>query len=260
MALVPKITAVVTDTVRATSMKLQDTTGVYNASTNPGGYGTPNYDTSDLDWALIYLRNYKDEDYTIQKLSSLTNILGSGQNFVGLTDGKFSDGVWEIKYFPVVAHPVTPNVNTVITWTAGSKVFTLASANTILAGVSAILVKDISDTKLYFLDPNIPPTSSVATVTELLPSAGTGNLAVAYESDTRFLITAAADDCLAIKTGLIVKECSCFDPEMQQLYLMMGKRNGADIHYTVKQNYQAAHDLIIQLGTYCDNISNCSCK
>src|SRR3954464_12535347 len=102
MSLVPKITATVTDKIRATSISLLDTTGAYNASTNPGGYGTPNYATTDLDWALIYLRNYEDTDYNIQKLSSLTAILGSGQSFAAPTDSKFKDGVWEVKYYPVV--------------------------------------------------------------------------------------------------------------------------------------------------------------
>jgi hypothetical protein len=256
MSLVPKITATVTDKIRATTISLLDTTGAYNASTNPGGYGTPNYATSDLDWALIYLRNYENTDYNIQKLSSLTAILGAGQTFAGITDSKFGDGVWEVKYYPVVANPVTPGVDTAITWTVGSKTFALTGAATLLAGAKAILVKDVSDTKLYFLD---SLSTNSATVTEQLPSTGTGFLAIAYEADTRFLITAAADDCLAIKTGLIIKECSCFDPEMQEMLLRMGKRQGADIHFDVKQNYQAAHDIIIQLASYCDNTSKCGC-
>jgi len=259
MPLVPKISVITVNTATGKSITLQDTTGVYNVTTNPGGYGTPNYATTDLDWALLWFRNYKDTTYTKQKLTSLISILGSGQAIAGFTDGIFDDGTWEVKYYPVVAHPVTPGVDTAITWTVGSKVFNLASADTLLAGVSAILVKNLSEEILYFLDPDIPATNTQATVTEVLPSAGTGNVAFAYEADTRFLETYAADNCIATKTGLIVKECSCFDPEMQKLYLMMGKREGATIHFVEKQNYQAAHDLITQIASYCDNTSKCSC-
>lgn len=259
MSLVPKISVITVDNITGTSITLQDTTGTYNVSTNPGGYGSPNYATSDLDWVLLWFRNYKDTVYTKQKLSSLTAILGSGQAIAGLTDGIFDDGTWEVKYYPIVANPVTPGVDTTITWTVGSKTFNLTNASTVLIGVTAILVKNLDTEKLYFLDTTIPITSTQATVTEVLPSAGTGLVALAYEADTRFLETHAADDCIAIKTGLIVKECSCFDPEMQEMLLRYGKREAADIHFNVKQNYQAAHDLITQLASYCDNTSKCNC-
>lgn len=258
MPLAPKISVITVDKITAGSIVIQDTTGAYNAGTNPGGYGAPNYDTTDLDWALLYLRNYSDEDYNIQKISSLTDILASGQTVIGLTEDKFLDGVWEVKYYPVVAHPVTPGVDTTITWTLGSKTFNLVTASTLLAGAIGIIIKDIDDEKIYFLDPNIPPVSGAATVTETLPSAATGLVAIVYEADTRFMMPAAADDCLEVKTGLIIKECTCFDVEMSEMLLRMGKRQAADIHFT-KGNYQATHEIITQLAAYCDNTVNCNC-
>lgn len=259
MSLVPKITVSAQDKILGKSITLLDTTGAYNVSTNPGGYGSPNYATTDLDWAILRFRNYANEEYTDQKLSSVTAILGSGQNVAGLTDGVFDAGAWEVKYYPVIAHPVTPNVDTSITWAVGSKTFNLTNASTVLAGVTAILIKNISDTKLYFLDPDIPVTSTQGTVTEILPSAGTGNIALAYEADTRFLAVSQANDCLAKDSGKYICECTCFSPEMQQLYLRMGKLTAADLHFA-QGNYQAAHDLIIQAAAYCDNTLNCGCS
>lgn len=259
MSLIPKITVTAVDKILGKSVTLQDTTGAYNAGTNPGGYGAPNYATTDLDWAILRFRNYTDANYTDQKLSSLTAILGSGQSVSGLVDGVFASGTYELKYYPVVAHPVTPNVDTSVTWTVGSKTFNLNSADTLLAGVSAILIKNLSDTKLYFLDPDVAATNTQATVTEVLPSAGTGFIALAYEADTRFLAVAQADDCIAKQTGKIICDCNCFSPEMQELYLMMGKRQGADVHFT-KGNYQAAHDIITQIAARCDNNLNCDCS
>lgn len=261
MPLAPKISVVSSPIISAHTITLQDTTGAYNASTNPGGYGAPNYATSDLDWAVMYFRNYSDADgeYNIQKLASLANILGSGQVFGPLEDDKIADGTWEVKYYPVVAHPVTPGVDTDITWTVGSKTFNLVNADTLLPGVIGIIVKNIDDTKIYFLDPDVAVTSGTAAVTEVLPSAGTGQVALVYEADLRFLQTKGADDCIATMTSKILRDCSCFSPEFQELYLMMGKREGAEIHFTVKQNYQAAHDLITQLAAICDNTSKCKC-
>lgn len=259
MPLVPKITVATVDNLLGKTILVKDTTGAYNVSTNPGGYGSPNYATADLDWVLLLFKNYDQSDYTIKKYTTLSDILGAGQSITGFTDGVFDDGIWELKYYPVIAHPVTPGVDTTITWTVGAKKFSLTSANTVLAGAAAILLKDVSTTKLYFLDPDVPPTSTEATITEVLPSSGTGKLAVAYEADTRFMETAAADNCLAIDTGLVIKECSCFDESMSNLFLRMGKREGATIHFS-KENYQAAHDIITQLAAYCKNISNCGCK
>lgn len=258
MPLAPKISVITIDKIAAGSVVIQDTTGAYNAGTNPGGYGAPNYATTDLDWALLYLRNYSDEDYNIQKISSLTDILGSGQSIPGIVGDKFLDGVWEVKYYPVVAHPVTPGVDTAITWTLGSKTFNLATASTLLAGAIGIIIKDIDDEKIYFLDPATPPGVGTAAVTETLPSAATGLVAIVYEADTRFMMPAAADDCLAIKTGLIIKECTCFDAEMSEMLLRRGKRDGAEVHFA-QGNYQAAHDIITQLASYCDNTVNCNC-
>lgn len=259
MPLAPKISVTSVDTKTGTTVTVQDTTGTYNVSTNPGGYGTPNYDTTDLDWALLWFRNYNETTYHTLKLTSLTSILGSGQSVAGFVNGIFGDGVWEVKYYPIVAHPVTPNVDTTITWTVGSKTFNLTSANTRLAGVAAILIKDISQEKLYFLDPNSPPTSSTATVTEQLPSTGTGLVALAYEADTRFMMTKAADDCLATFTGLAISDCLCDNELLVEAILRRGKRDGATTHFNTG-NYQAAHNIITQLAAYCDNTVNCNCR
>lgn len=257
MSLVPKITVATVDNLLGKTIKIQDTTGAYNAGTNPGGYGTPNYDSTDVDWVLLLLRNYSTDKYTTIKLTSLTDLFGAGHTLDGLTDGVFEDGVYELKYYPVIGNPVEDNTVTNVTWTLGSKTFALGNADTLLAGAMAIVLTDQS--KLFYLDPNNPPTSGQATVTEVLPSSGTAPLAIAYEADTRFLVTAAADNCLATDTGLIIKWCSCFDERMSNLFLRMGQREGVTIHFS-KQNYQAAHDIITQLAAYCKNLSNCGCK
>lgn len=256
MPLAPKISILSTDTLQGKTVVVKDSTGTYNAGTNPGGYGSPNYATSDLDWAVIGLRNYSGTTVSYQKIAVLTDILGTGQSLTGLNNGVFDDGVWELKYYPVVAHPVTPGVDTTITWVAGEKKFLLTNANTVLAGVTAILIKNISDTKLYFIDTSQTITSGQAFVTEELPSAGTGFIALAYEAGSQFMIAAAGDDCIAKAVGRFVREGTCyFDETIKGIYLRMGKRQGADILY-LNGNYQATHDLLVQLSQYCVNLNS----
>lgn len=255
MPLVPKISVVNVDAVYAKSVTLQDVTGAYNSGTNPGGYGSPNYGTSDLDWAVVMFRNYNDKDYKVQKLTPLTGILSSGQAFAGLPQGQFGDGMWEVKYYPVVAHPVTPGQDTTVGWVPGTKTFTYPNASSLLVGVTAILIKNDSETKLYYIT---SLGANSVTVDQLLPAAGIGKLALAWEASSQFWITASGDDCLAKDAGKIVKECSCFDPEMQALFLRMGQRDGAEILYNTG-NYQAAHELAILLASHCNNTSKCGC-
>lgn len=47
------ITFSVTEKIGCFSFDFEDTSGVYNVNTNPGGYGTPNYDYSDITSTLI---------------------------------------------------------------------------------------------------------------------------------------------------------------------------------------------------------------
>lgn len=259
MPLVPKISVAAIDTIEGKTITLQDTTGAYNGSSNPGGYGAPNFATTDVDYALVRLRHYDSETYTTKKINSITNLLGAGETIDGLDEGVFLDGVSEVKYYPVIANPEGGSTITTVTWTNGSKTFALVNASTVLAGVRAIILSGYDQTKLFFLDPNIPPTSNAATVTEQLPAGGTSPLALTYEADTRFLMTAAADDCIAKENDRVVKDCSCFNEDMQHVILMFGKREGADLHFA-KKNYQAAHEIITQLAAYCDNSLKCGCR
>lgn len=258
MPLIPKVTVESVDNIQGKSIIVKDATGSYDADSNPGGYGSPNRDAADVTWALLKFRNYSDEEYTTNRYNSLSDLQGTGQKVDGLKDGVFKDGVWELKYDIVLKYPVSDNTITNVTWSVGSRSFALSDADDVLEGAIGVIFWDLDESKIFYLDPDSPATSGQATVTETLPSAGAGNLAVVFEADARFMVTAAADNCLAKDTNRVVKECSCFNDDFAQLFLRMGKRQGADIFFA-QENYQAAHDIIDQLAGYCDNTSNCGC-
>jgi len=89
------------------SIVFKDTTGIYNADTNTGGYGTPNSDETDITATSITVRDENNVSYT----ALTTYDIDSGDYTVGdpypltinSTDlsglsGELNDGVWTITY------------------------------------------------------------------------------------------------------------------------------------------------------------------
>lgn len=88
------------------SFDVTDTTGVYNATTNVGGWGVPNVLTSDVTNAYVYFKG-KDEptsEYvTIDVSSVLPNTVSTPYTVTGSalgfgTDSKIPDGYYNIWY------------------------------------------------------------------------------------------------------------------------------------------------------------------
>lgn len=101
MALIPNITVCLKS--NCTELEFTETTGIYNASTNVGGYGTPNVNTTDIISANLLviapddteyninmtLHDFPNSDNTIEYQLSLVNI--------GNRD-KIEDGYWQFVY------------------------------------------------------------------------------------------------------------------------------------------------------------------
>lgn len=146
-----------TGTVSATgsSLTLTDLTGAYQATDNPGGYGTPNAQRSSLFLLCVAFR-----------LSTPDEVLPVAVNvYNGLTATSWviptlSDGVYRVQLIPVSA--VLPTVTFVAgtIYYADGKIYRTITADT-LVGAEVLL-----DLTLEF-----PPT--VGQVTDLLAALGT---------------------------------------------------------------------------------------
>src|SRR5690554_2056001 len=62
MSLLPKISVVFDDETK--TVTITDTTGFYNETSNPGGYGTPNLDRSQITSAQIVIQHNKEPFYS----------------------------------------------------------------------------------------------------------------------------------------------------------------------------------------------------
>lgn len=87
-------------------IQFTDTTGSYDASSNPGGYGSPNKDYGDIDNVMLYFTFPDGSNYDIDSSDiggwtptssdtdvdiNITTITSSGMS-------EFPDGIYEVKY------------------------------------------------------------------------------------------------------------------------------------------------------------------
>ena len=98
MALEPKIKLCLA--ANCTGLTFYEETGVYNAATNPGGYGAPNPTLASVDhaelliWPLYSLTNYVAPTYNLTITPSDNHDLGTSI----LSDLNIQDGFWYFVY------------------------------------------------------------------------------------------------------------------------------------------------------------------
>jgi hypothetical protein len=139
MSLQPKLKILSQDTVGYGSITLQDDTGAYNASTNPGGYGAPNPVTGDVTKVLAREEYLGDSSPGAWEEVDKASMLGAGVAWVHA----FREGVTRIGYlvgFSIIGGGITA--------LKGNLNFTLTSASTKLAGATHIEIAG----KVYQLD------------------------------------------------------------------------------------------------------------
>jgi hypothetical protein len=131
MSLQPKINILSQDTDGYGSITLQDATGAYNASTNPGGYGAPNPTTGDVTKVLVREEYLGDSSPGGWEEVTKAEMLGAGT----IWTHAFREGVTKIGYLVGV-----DIIGGGITALKGNLVFTLTNAATKLAGATHIEV------------------------------------------------------------------------------------------------------------------------
>lgn len=101
--LVPKLTA--TGNANCTTIQVWDTTGGYDAVTNPGGWGAPNYATTDVVVATInfYVQGYVnpisiDVTARFSDLFTANGITFTPADVFGGSATTFPDGCYRINY------------------------------------------------------------------------------------------------------------------------------------------------------------------
>jgi len=163
MSLIPKITVSNQDKDLYASVMVQDATGAYNSTTNPGGYGAPNPGTGAVQRTL--LREEYLGDATPKDWEAVTNLATLGGAFQWVHG--FREGVTRIGYLVVVSGGSGLSI------LMGNYNFTLPAADTLLVGATHVEIAGV----LYEIDKGKPLTSSGGYFST--PSA-TDQLNVAY--------------------------------------------------------------------------------
>lgn len=243
MSLQPKITVLSQDNVLYGSITLQDSTGAYNATTNPGGYGSPNPATGDV--TKVKVREEYMGDSSPKGFEDLVKaeMLGSGT----IWKHNFREGVTKLTY--IVGTTVG-----LITALKGNSYIDLADADDKLAGCTFIEF----DGNIYQLDGAKPPTNTQAFLTTAVAEDFVdGNGTRYYEGyvytlwntqgHNQLIKDIAEVSCTSIPCGAVALE-----------ELMVRYRFYLATGYNFQlQNYSKAHNLAVMLAPEMVKTSNC---
>jgi hypothetical protein len=169
MALIPKLTVLERDVANYGYVTVQDTTGVYNAGTNPGGYGAPNPATGDVVKALLRADYLGNASIGVPEEVNVANIQGAGVQWIQT----FLEGVTKIVYLLGFTLPGGG-----VTGLAGNLNFDLIDADTLLAGKEYIELGG----ELYELNLAAGLTNAGGYVTRAFVDDYLGVAAIMYQS------------------------------------------------------------------------------
>lgn len=247
---------------------LQDATGTYNVSTNTGGYGAPNAVVPSI--VGMRWRYWADDlpfaDVVISDPTIVTALTGAGTPFgyttLGLPDGAFPSGVYQVKYYPFETSTC------VVTLQKGSRLITVTAGtapNTFAPEYVAVLITDgtgVIKSDVLMIDRTKAMNSSEFYVDGTWQGNDVGGykLLLATEADLKVLVTQLAESCIAGKIGALSAARYCRDEELDRLTEFTMWKFSADVKFQCK-DYSGAHNLIVAAEKECRGCeTDCGCK
>lgn len=255
MSLQPKIAVV---SVAKTALVVKDNTGAYNASTNPGGFGSPNDTVGDVNQILLQLQSVADTSFTERMLDSgeYADYFGAGVTFQDpVYPVTIEDGVFSIKAFIGYNY-----IDADVTITEGSKAFTLTDADTVLAGCIGILIPSLHATKVWKLDPAQPLSNLGGYFLEVATASGTVAFSRLFQALGYTKMAEDGYNCLVRDIGQYAESTVPCDLAIEQeLTRRILMYNSIDVKFE-RADYLAAHNLATRLVAYCEDDQNCNCS
>lgn len=260
----------------STLITLTDGTGAYDATTNPGGYGTPNPPYTSIQKIVFRCYNPKEDTYTDVTLDGTTTPTAqdfanpSGGNSYDLSALSFdvgdvgdtlSDGVRFIEYF-VFYSPTGTNVGgsgTTATVSYGSRNVTSINHGTALDSTDYIAIGSIGTAVIYPVD----DTPSSSTVTLGTPYTGTSGAGVSYWVVYHNVLAIACYNgvlaCAHSKFGALPDvECACEEKVLQKDFKLFIYLQSIVSNMQVGK-YSRAQKAIDKLTELC-NDTDCGCE
>jgi len=250
----------------AVSVTLADTTGAYNASTNPGGYGTPNPSTPPAKVGFTF-RNWDDAAPYANLVTADSTFIselmsGAGHKILNTDLGitAFREGVQQIKYYSF-----EPFSGTYALVNGGSTITTTGfDPTTLNSNYIAALVLDGSGviaSKVLLLGDRTTWTSSTFTVTAPWTGSSVSGYGIMFatEADLKILIRDATQKCIGGKVGKLADMECCDRKIIDKLTDITMWFIAADIKMQCG-DFDGAHSMILKAYTECNYCISGDCK
>jgi len=242
MSLQPKIKVLSQDATLYSSITVKDDTGTYDAGTNPGGFGTPNPLTTDVQKMYLQEEYMGDDTPGVFEEVDKLGMLADGV----LWEHPFREGVTKLNYL------IGFNVG-LITALKGNLYVTLSNADTLLLDCTHIEI----DGTIYQLDGTKPATSTQAFLTTpVLADYVDVNGYKFYSGYTYTLWNEQGKmDLVHDIANVSCTSIACGAIELEYLMVRYRFYLSSNYYYSL-QNYSKAHNLAVMLSPELSH-SNC---
>lgn len=250
---------------------IENDTGIYNVSTNPGGYGTPNYGSADLNKVVITPLLPHESEYGTDIIydsgttPTAANIIAGTSNAdittilteQAATAEVFPAGVYQFRY----ADYFTPNVATTVSVTNGSKIVTAAAGlftDAINSGFGFIEIVNGGNTDRLAID-SVDSNTQITLAAEYERATASGlTFRIGFYSIIYVDQFIATQKCLDQKTADTFGICqNCEEAYKQKLQGMNNLMLSAQASFNAG-DYTEAQDKIDVIQDFCDN--DCGCQ
>jgi hypothetical protein len=265
--LAPKLTHLST-TPKGDSITVADTTGAYNATTNPGGYGVPNSTSPPLAVGIrprYWSKTIPDGQFVSNNAPLITALLSStGKSFKPVDFGSsaeiFAPGVHHWLYYPLYSQ------TTVVTLTAGNTLVTVTGGTAPdtwdVAYKGIVFNNGTLSPKVYLIDRTKPVTALNFHVTEAwegITSIGAAVL-LGTEADLKILVQEPAKACVVDRISALFDSCTCNAGEEYELMQDTMQLRAAIADFACA-DYNGAHNKTAAVYNQCAECkTSCSCS
>lgn len=245
------------------TMAVRDSTGFYNAVTNPGGWGAPNPEIGDIDLYLISLSHFSlEEVYWQRQVRAATepndqttpgvNQIAGGipvsmdSTKLGIDEvqSTFSDGVYDINLHAILEDSIAAVGN-------GGQNFLVPATPTDVSGYDVVyaggVVYDIDKSK------NTNGNTVIYLVQELLADVTT--VQVGYKANVKALKDLGLRTCLANSTGNL-GGCGCGSKGKRKLLDIAIDQWFSELAYA-DGDHKTANELVVSAGMTCRKECGC---
>lgn len=245
------------------TIAVEDSTGVYNAITNPGGWGSPNPEVGDIDLYLISLSHFSlKEIYWQRQVRAATepndqtqpgvNQIAGGATVnldsvkLGIADTQntFSDGVYDINVHAILADTIVAAGNS-------GENFLVPSVPTDVSEYDVVYVGGV----VYDIDKSKDSNGNTVIYTVQELQANVAAIQLGYKANVKALKDLGLRTCLTNSTGNL-GGCGCGNKGKQKLLDIAIDQWFSELAYA-DGDYKTANELVISAGLTCRKECGC---